>query len=164
MRNRKSDSVARSIHRTPAGIVPASRLLARKALHVLLILTILQFFILRRQDRNRIGGGREKQSKRIKEAGRTARRRHVRCPWPTIKSSLSRKWATRRLKPKQNGGGRPLPPIFKFHLRPGLFRPRSRRPRPRPASTSAAAAAQFHFILLGCNRRRFSRSESMAPL
>ena len=29
MRNRKSDSVARSIHRTPAGIVPPSRLLAR---------------------------------------------------------------------------------------------------------------------------------------
>ena len=30
------------------------------------------------------------------------------------------------------------------------------RPPPPPR-------AQFHFILLGCNRRRFSRSESMAP-
>ena len=32
------------------------------------------------------------------------------------------------------------------------------------ASSATAVAAQFHFILLGCNRRRFSRSESMAPL
>ena len=31
------------------------------------------------------------------------RRRHVRCPWPTIKSSLSRKWAARRLKQSIEG-------------------------------------------------------------
>ena len=78
----------------------------------------------------------------------------LRCAWPTIKSSMSRKWATVE---------RPLPPIFKFRL-PLLCLcfPVSLQHHLRLLRLSAARDAQFHFILLGCNRRRFSRSESMA--
>ena len=95
--------------------------------------------------------------------GRTEGGRHVRCPWPTIKSSLSRKWATRRLKLEQGqarpGGGqrgergreagrRPLPPIFKFHLRPSSS---SSVPLPLPSPSR---------IDFGRRRRRRRRARS----
>ena len=59
--------------------------------------------------------------------------------------------ATRRLRLKDGdgrdeGGRRPLPPIFKFHLRPRLFRPSS---RPDRASSPAASARSFILFYWG---------------
>ena len=79
------------------------------------------------------------------KAGRMARlrslrgrRRHVRCPWPTIKSSLSRKWAARRLK--QSIEGRESDDRCRQYSN-SISVPVFFGPAPGPASTSAAAAA-----------------------